>query len=180
VNKHPEAQSRNAAHEEWELRLQDWLDGTASPTEAAVVEKHMASCADCTQLAQALRGMDEHLSNLLSTEAQLGSQFDAQLFSRIDGEEATRERARKTAQASVPEELLALRRAWHRSLLGIFGVAAVLTAVLVWALLSGALPFLSPATIAVAVASVTPLQWLAIGLAGGGLATVLTRWLQAS
>ena len=181
MNRPPEQQLSSATHEEWELRLQEWLDGAASADEAAAVQHHMASCASCTQLAGALRSIDESLAATVPAEPALGSNFDTQLFSRIAREDAARQRARSAALESAPqEELAALRQAWHRSLLRIVGVACVLAVALIWAIMNGAVPFLSPATIAVTVANVTPLQWLSIGLLGGAAATALTRWLQST
>lgn len=181
MNRPPDAQPYTAAHEEWELRVQDWLDGSASAAEAAAVQSHLAACPSCTELVAALRSVDEQLVGSIPVEPGPSAQFEAQLFSRIATEDATRQRARSAAHDSIPrEELAALRRAWRRSLMRIIGVGCLLIVALIWAVGRGALPFLSPATIAVAVANVTPLQWLATGLVGGAVATVLTRWLQAS
>jgi anti-sigma factor RsiW len=181
VNRPPEAQRSNAAHEEWELRLQDWLDGTASAAEAAAVQNHLAACSSCAELARALRSIDEQLLSSTPAEPMLSSQFDTQLFARITAEDSARQRLRHVERDSAPTaELAALRRASRRSLLTILAVGCVLAVAAIWAIGSGVLPFLSPATIAVTVADVTPLQWLSIGLAGGAVATALTRWLQSS
>ncbi|MET0659274.1 MAG: zf-HC2 domain-containing protein [Steroidobacteraceae bacterium] len=181
MNRPPERQLSTAAHEEWELRLQEWLDGTATAAEAAAVQNHLASCDSCTQLARALRSIDETLAGTVPAEPKLGSNFDAQLFSRIAADDAARQRDRAAVLESAPrEELAALHQAWRRSLVRIVGVAFVVAVALIWIIMSGAVPFLSPATIAVTVANVTPLQWLSIGLIGGAAAMVLTRWLQST
>ena len=168
------------SHEDWELRVQDWLDGTADPDEGRAVESHVANCASCTQLIADLRHIEEQLMAAVPVEPGLGAQFDAQLFERIDAEQAARERVRKAARTTAPtEELARLQRAWRRSLLCVGTLAFVLVAVAAWAVSSGLVPPLSPATIALAMASVTPLQWIGIGLGGGAIALALTRWLQA-
>lgn len=170
-----------ASHEDWELRLQDWLDGIADADEARAVETHVARCATCTQLIADVRRIDERLMAEIPPEPGPGAQFDAQLFGRIDAEEAARERVRKAARTTAPaQELAELQRAWRKSLLRVGTIAVVLVAVAMWAVVSGVIPFLSPATIALAIASVTPVQWISIGLGGGAIALALTRWLQAN
>lgn len=178
MNRPPELQQPKISHEEWELRLQDWLDGVATPLEAAAVQGHMAVCTICTENAQAMRQLDEQLSASVPPAPALGAQFDAQLFARIAAEESTRRPA--VTHATPEAELAALRRAWRARLLKIAAVAAVLFVGLTWLLLSGAVPFLSPAAIAVAVATVTPVQWLSAGLVGGVAAMLLARLLQPS
>lgn len=168
------------AHENWELRVQDWLDGAADTDEARAVQQHVAGCAACTQLIEDLRRIDEQLVATVPAEPGLSAQFDAQLFARVDEEQAARERVRKTANKPVPaDELVQLQQAWRRSMLRIGGAAAAVIAVMAWVVASGAIPFLSPATIVLTMASLTPLQWISIGLGGGAIALALTRWLQA-
>lgn len=173
--------ARPASHEEWELRLQDWLDGVATDAEALEVQRHMASCAHCLQLVEDLRRLDEQLVATVPADPALTAKFDETLFARIDAEEATRERARKAARKSQPDEELAqLRRTSRTMLVRVLGAAGVIIAALAWLVASGFVPFLSPATIALTIAGVTPLQWLSIGLVGGAVSLALSYWVQQS
>jgi anti-sigma factor RsiW len=42
-----DADAPEAAHEEWEVRFSDLLEGTGTEAERAEVEAHLASCAPC-------------------------------------------------------------------------------------------------------------------------------------
>jgi hypothetical protein len=52
VNQSRDIQS-SPSHEEWELRLQDWLGDACSPAEAAAVQMRLAACVHCAPLAVA-------------------------------------------------------------------------------------------------------------------------------
>jgi anti-sigma factor RsiW len=168
-------------HLDWDLRLHEWLDGAAGAEDAAAMQAHMAGCALCTESAQALRRLDERLATTVPPEPGLSSAFDEQLFARISAEEAARAQVRARAQATAPAaDLAALEKAWRASLLKIAAVAGVLMLLLAWAIVSGPLQSVaSPASLAVAAASVSPLQWIMVGLFGAAAATLLARWLNA-
>lgn len=150
-------------HEDWELRVQDWVDGQADSAEAAAVALHLAECADCTALVEGLRAVDEQLlgtSPLTPTDS-----FDATLFARIDAEESERRRLREQALAQEPELAHAmLNRSLRKGLWTILATLTVALVVVGWALIAGPVGF-SPASLVLKLASISPLQWLAIGAA---------------
>ena len=168
------------SHEEWELRLQDWLDGTCGPAEAAAVQTHLASCVHCVQLAERLRSLDAKLS-AGSARPTLPGDFETKLFARIDAQEAARQRHRgNLREAGVTPDLAELDRGMRRRVLSLVAASCAALAVIVWLVVSGAVPFPSPATITLTLAGITPLQWISIGVVGAVAAAALTRWLQST
>lgn len=111
----------------------------------------------------------------------MSDDFEVKLFARIDAEEAARRRHRTSLpQTVVPPELAELDRSLRRRVLPLVAAGCTVLAVIVWLASSGAVPFLSPATMTLTLASITPPQWISIGVAGAVAAVALTRWLQSA
>jgi anti-sigma factor RsiW len=101
---------------EWGDRLQDLLDGDASPSDVAAVERHLASCEQCRALLGDLRSLDESLQ-LAAPPIALDERFDERLYARIhDIDESQRVAARQRVERELQENLRSLTRSWRRTL----------------------------------------------------------------
>lgn len=110
---------------EWNDRLQDWLDGDLSASEAAALQAHLADCELCRARAEELRELDFNLASD-SPRLALDDEFDAKLFAQIDAiDESKRADARRRVEQELHENLQTLARGWRRALLFILpGVVA--------------------------------------------------------
>lgn len=103
-------------HQEWNDRLQDWLDADLAGADASAFEAHLADCAICQQrladfeqLESALQAESPHLS--------LNEAFDARVFEQIDAiDEVQRAAARQRIEQELQNDLRALTRNWRRTL----------------------------------------------------------------
>jgi anti-sigma factor RsiW len=122
--------------EEWDGRLQDWLDGELNAAESAVFEAHLASCGDCRQTLQALESLDEKLVAATPPLA-LDNAFDQRLFAQIEAiDENKRIEARRRLEQEWQQQMHALSRNWKRTLAfvipGVIAGIAFAFAVLAW------------------------------------------------
>lgn len=101
---------------EWSERLQDLLDGDATASEIAAVERHLASCEECRSLLADLRALDASLQRAAPPIA-LDERFDERLYSQIHAiDDAQRVAARQRVERELQENLRALTRSWRRTL----------------------------------------------------------------
>jgi anti-sigma factor RsiW len=122
--------------EEWDGRLQDWLDGELNTAESAVFEAHLAGCGECQQTLEALEKLDEALVDA-TPPMELNQAFDQRLFARIEAfDETKRIEARRRAEQEWQQQLQALSRNWKRTLAfvipGVIAGIAFAFAVLAW------------------------------------------------
>lgn len=122
--------------EEWDARLQDWLDGELNTAESAVFEAHLAGCGECQQTFEALQKLDEALVEA-SPPMELNQQFDQRLFAQIEAfDETKRIEARRRLEQEWQQQMQALSRNWRRTLAfvipGVIAGIAFAFAVLAW------------------------------------------------
>jgi anti-sigma factor RsiW len=101
---------------EWSDRLQDLLDGDASPSEAAATARHVDACGECSTLLAELRELDASLQRA-APPMTLDARFDERLYAQIhaiDG--AQRIAARERIERELQENLRALSQSWRRTL----------------------------------------------------------------
>lgn len=164
---------RSGPHEDWELRVQDWLDGQAGSAESAAVESHLATCGDCTALVEGFQELDAQLQPAVPVAPT--PSFDTDLFARIDAEESERRRVRGRALTQESELAHAMiNRSLRKGLWTILGTLTVALVLMVWVVVTGPVGF-SPASLALKLASISPLQWLAIGVATAGATVGVAR-----
>jgi anti-sigma factor RsiW len=109
-------QSSSRHSQEWNDRLQDWLDGELNSADTAAFEAHLKACAECQQSVQELEELDTAL--VAATPAlQLDTAFDAQLFAKIEAiDDSKRAEARRQIEQEWQQQLQALSRNWRRTL----------------------------------------------------------------
>ena len=122
--------------EEWDGRLQDWLDGELNTAESAVFEAHLAGCGECQQTREALEKLDEALVEA-TPPMELNAAFDQRLFAQIEAfDETKRIEARRRLEQEWQQQLHALSRNWKRTLAfvipGVIAGIAFAFAVLAW------------------------------------------------
>jgi anti-sigma factor RsiW len=101
---------------DWNDRLQDWLDGDLSSTDAAAVEAHLAQCPLCPAQIEAFTALDTALSHA-SPHVSLAQSFDERLFAQIDAiDESKRAQARARLEQELQQNLSELSRGWRRAL----------------------------------------------------------------
>lgn len=125
-----------AHSEEWDARLQDWLDGELNTTEAAVFEAHLAGCGECQQTMEAFERLDEALVEA-SPPIALDRAFDRRLFAQIEAiDDNKRAAARRRLEQEWQQEMHALSRNWKRTLAflipGVIAGIALAFAVVAW------------------------------------------------
>jgi anti-sigma factor RsiW len=166
---------------EWNDRLQEWLDGDLSASEAAALQAHMADCELCRARAEELRELDFNLANA-SPRLALDEAFDARLFARIDAiDETQRAEARRRIEQELQQNLQALARGWRRALLFIIpGAIAGL------ALAFGLASWLSDANVMQQLVSESAklgsgnagqVHLIVTTVLGAGLGGMIARWL---
>lgn len=102
--------------QEWNDRLQDWLDGELNSGDAAAFEAHLKTCAECQQSVEDLEELDAALV-AASPALQLDTAFDAQLFARIEAiDDSKRAEARRRIEQEWQQQMQALSRNWRRTL----------------------------------------------------------------
>lgn len=122
--------------QEWDGRLQDWLDGELNAAESAVFEAHLSSCGECQQTVEALENLDEALVEA-TPRMELNQAFDQRLFAQIEAfDESKRVEARRRLEEEWQQQLSALSRNWKRTLAivipGVIAGIAFAFAVLAW------------------------------------------------
>lgn len=102
--------------QEWNDRLQDWLDGELNSGDTAAFEAHLKTCAECQQSMEELEQLDAALTEA-SPPLELDTAFDAQLFAKIGAiDEGQRAEARRRIEQEWQQQLQALSRNWRRTL----------------------------------------------------------------
>jgi anti-sigma factor RsiW len=179
------SQSRPAVQvhtEEWDGRLQDWLDGELNTAEAAVFEAHLAGCGECQQTVEALEKLDEALVEATPPMA-LDQAFDERLLAQIGAiDETKRAEARRRLEQEWQQELHALSRNWKRTLAfvipGVIAGIAFAFAVLAWLDSSGITSSLVAQGSAELGGGSTDLLRMGLtGLIGAGLGMAVAPWL---
>jgi anti-sigma factor RsiW len=122
--------------EQWDGRLQDWLDGELNTAESAVFEAHLAGCGECQQTLVALEKLDEALVEA-TPPMELNQAFDQRLFAQIGAlDETKRIEARRRLEQEWQQQMQALSRNWKRTLAflipGVIAGIAFAFAVLAW------------------------------------------------
>ena len=122
--------------EQWDGRLQDWLDGELNTAENAVFEAHLAGCGECQQTVEALQNLDAALVEA-TPPMELNQAFDERLFARIEAfDETKRIEARRRLEQEWQQQMQALSRNWKRTLAfvipGVIAGIAFAFAVLAW------------------------------------------------
>lgn len=122
--------------EEWDSRLQDWLDGELNTAESAVFEAHLAGCGECQQTVEALEKLDSALV-VATPPMELDEAFDQRLFAQIGAiDESKRAEARRRLEQEWQEQMRALSRNWKRALAfvipGVIAGIALAFAVMSW------------------------------------------------
>jgi anti-sigma factor RsiW len=122
--------------EEWDGRLQDWLDGELNTAESAVFEAHLAGCGTCQQTVEALERLDEALV-VATPPMELNADFDQRLFAQIDAiDDSKRAEARRRLEQEWQQQMSALSRNWKRTLAfvipGVIAGIALAFAVMAW------------------------------------------------
>jgi anti-sigma factor RsiW len=168
--------------EEWDGRLQDWLDGELNTADAAVFEAHLAGCGECRQTVEALEKIDEALVEATPPIA-LDSTFDQRLLARIGAiDETKRAEARRRLEQEWQQQLHALSRNWQRTLAfvipGVIAGIALAFAVLAWLDSSGVTSNLVAQGSAELGGGSTDLLRMGLtGLIGAGLGMAVAPWL---
>lgn len=129
-------QSPPAHSEEWDARLQEWLDGELNAGETAAFEAHLADCKSCQQTLEALEKLDTALVEATSP-LQLDKSFDQRLFAQIDAiDDSKRIEARRRLEQEWQQQMSALSRNWKRTLAflipGVIAGIALAFALLAW------------------------------------------------
>lgn len=102
--------------QEWNDRLQDWLDGELNSGDTAAFEAHLKACAECQQSVEELEDLDAALV-AASPPLHLDAAFDAQLFANIGAiDESQRAEARRRIEQEWQQQMQALSRNWRRTL----------------------------------------------------------------
>lgn len=122
--------------EEWDARLQDWLDGELNTAESAVFETHLADCGTCQQSLEALEKLDAALVEA-SPPLRLDRDFDQRLLAQIEAiDDGKRAEARCRAEQEWQQQMQALSRNWKRTLAfvipGVVAGIALAFAVMAW------------------------------------------------
>ena len=113
---HPASQNDPEHHQDWNDRLQDWLDGDLAGVDAPVFEAHLASCELCQQQLAGFQELEDTLQAGLP-RLSLDEAFDARLFAQIDAvDESQRAAARQKIEQELQNNLRALSRSWRRTL----------------------------------------------------------------
>src|SRR5688500_13294357 len=93
--------------EEWDVRLQDWLDGELNTADAAVFEAHLTGCGTCQQTLEALEKLDTALVEATPPIA-LDPTFDQRLFAQIGAiDDSKRAEARRRLELEWQEQMSA-------------------------------------------------------------------------
>lgn len=122
--------------EEWDARLQDWLDGELNTADTAVFEAHLSGCGTCQQTLEALEKLD---TALVEATAPMGldKAFDQRLLAQIGAiDDSKRVEARRRLEVEWQQQMSALSRNWKRTLAflipGVVAGIALAFAVLAW------------------------------------------------
>ena len=122
--------------QEWDDRLQDWLDGELDAAQTTAFDLHLQSCQQCRGSVAALERLDAALIEA-SPRLALSAAFDARLLARIEAiDDGQRAEARRRLEQEWQQQMQALSRNWRRTLL--FLIAGMIAGVaLIFALMTG-------------------------------------------
>lgn len=102
--------------QQWNERLQDWLDGELNAADNAAFEAHLAGCAACQRALAEMEELDAALTEA-TPPLQLNGAFDQTLFARIDAiDDSQRAEARRRLEQEWQQQMQALSRNWRRTL----------------------------------------------------------------
>lgn len=102
--------------QQWNDRLQDWLDGELNAADSAAFETHLAGCSECQRSMEELEELDAALT-AAAAPLELNAAFDHALFARIDAiDDSKRAEARRRLEQEWQQQLQALSRNWRRTL----------------------------------------------------------------
>src|SRR5690349_21472186 len=168
--------------QDWDDRLQDWLDDELEATQRTAFEAHLHSCETCRSTLAALERLDTTLIEAWP-RLQLNVAFDAHLFAQIDAiDERKRAEARRRLEREWQQQMQALSRNWRRTLTfliaGMAAGIAVIFALLAWFDRSGLTDMLVRQ--GAAELGHDSSGFLRIGittLLGAGLGTLVAPWL---
>jgi anti-sigma factor RsiW len=177
----PQTSAASEHRLEWNDRLQDWLDGDLSASEAAALQAHMTDCDLCRARAQELQELDRSLKSA-APRLELDAAFDARLFAQIDAiDESKRAEARRRVEQELQRDLQALARGWRRALL--FIVPGVVAGIV---LAFGLSSWLNDASVMQALVTESArlgsgnsglVHVIATAVLGAGLGGMIARWL---
>jgi len=135
MNQRPSPSPRTHS-EQWDIRLQDWLDGELNEADSAALEAHLAGCGTCQQSLAALEKLDVGLV-AATPPLQLDQTFDQRLFAQIQAiDDSKRAEARRRLELEWQQQMHALSRNWKRTLAfvipGVIAGIALAFALLAW------------------------------------------------
>ena len=168
--------------EEWDGRLQDWLDGELNTAERAVFEAHLAGCGECQQTVETLERLDEALTEA-TPPMELDKAFDQRLFAQIGAiDESKRIEARRRLELEWQQQMRALSRNWKRTLAfvipGVIAGIALAFAVMAWLDSSGVTSNLvAQGTAELGSGSTDLLRMGLTGFIGAALGMAVAPWL---
>jgi len=171
-----------AHSEEWDGRLQDWLDGELNTAESAVFEAHLAGCGECQQTVETLEKLDSALV-AATPPMELDKAFDQRLFAQIGAiDEGKRAEARRQLEREWQEQMHALSRNWKRTLAflipGVIAGIALAFAVMSWLDSSGITSNLvAQGGAELGIGSTDLLRMGITGLIGAALGLAVAPWL---
>lgn len=168
--------------EEWDGRLQDWLDGELNTAESAVFEAHLAGCGECQQTVEALEKLDAGLV-AATPPMELNAAFDQRLFEQIEAiDDSKRAEARRRLEREWQEQMHVLSRNWKRTLAfvipGVIAGIALAFAVMAWLDSSGVTSNLvAQGSAELGSGSTDMLRMGITGLVGAALGMAVAPWL---
>lgn len=168
--------------EEWDGRLQDWLDGELNTAEAAVFEAHLAGCGECQQTVEALEKLDESLV-AANPPLALNSSFDERLLAQIGAiDESKRAEARRRLELEWQQQMRDLSRNWKRTLAflipGVIAGIACAFALMAWLDSSGVTSNLvAQGSAELGSGSTDLLRTALTGFVGAALGMAVAPWL---
>jgi anti-sigma factor RsiW len=168
-------------HQEWNDRLQDWLDGDIEAGDDDVFARHLLECALCQQRVAQMQELESSLM-AAAPRLELDESFDAKLFAQIDAiDERARAAARQRAEEELQRNLQALSRNWRRTLA--FVIPGIVAGI---ALAIGLTGYLDSAGVTATLAaegasklggSTSTLHLMITSLLGAGLGAAMASWL---
>src|SRR5690606_38523669 len=169
------------AHQAWEYRLQDWLDGELPAAEEPLLLAHLEHCTECREQLEVWQGVDEQLQTALPP-LTLGAEFDTRLLAQID---AVDERERRLLMQRLEQEhdlqREALLRRWRRSLVlvvpGMLGGLALALSLASWLDDSGATGALAQSAAGLSVGHASWTDSALTAVLGAAIGAALAPWL---
>lgn len=172
---------RDPAHQVWDERLQDWLDGDLPEQDHPLLNTHLEHCDQCREHLLAWQRLDEQLQTALPP-LTLDADFDARLFAQIDGiDEQQRLQLRLRLEHEHELEREALMRRWRRSLAlvipGMLGGLALALSLTSWLDSSGATGALAQGAAELSRSSEPWTSTALTAMLGAAVGAVMAPWL---